>query len=108
MKSKDLIIDYFNSLPEVKRIHELEPYIDNNLEIKNQFDDLKKKQRLMVLKKEKNLDYQKELNDYNLAKEKLLDMPFVEEYLELIDYIHNLLDDLTNGIEDEIYKCVNK
>ena len=108
MNSKDKIIDYFNSLPEVKRIHELEPYIDKNLDIKLQFEDLKQKQRIMVLKKEKNLDFQKELNDYNLAKEKLLDMPFVEEYLELIDYVKFLLDSLTNGIEDNLYKAINE
>ena len=108
MNSKEVIIDYFNSLPEVKRIHELEPFIDKNENIKKQFLDLKKKQRLMVLKKEKNLDYQKELKDYNLAKEELLDMPFVEEYLELIDYVHNLLEDLTNGIELELSELLNK
>ena len=108
MNSKEAIIDYFNSLPEVKRIHELEPFIDKNENIKKQFLDLKKKQRLMVLKKEKNLDYQKELKDYNLAKEELLDMPFVEEYLELIDYVHNLLEDLINGIELELSELLNK
>ncbi len=108
MNSKEEIINYFNSLPEVKRIHELEPFIDKNEEIKNQFLELKKKQRLMVLKKEKHLDYKKELEDYNLTKEALLDMPFVEEYLELVEYIHNLLKDLTSGIEDRINRLLNE
>ena len=108
MNSKEEIINYFNSLPEVKRIHELEPFIDKNEAIKNQFLELKKKQRLMVLKKEKHLDYKKELEDYNLTKEALLDMPFVEEYLELVEYIHNLLKDLTSGIEDRINRLLNE
>ena len=54
MKTKDKIIDYFNSLPEVKRLKELEPYIKNNPEIINRFTELKNIQKKMVASKEFN------------------------------------------------------
>ena len=107
MNSKEKIIEYFNSLPEVKRIKELEPYIDKNELIHNQFELVKKCQRAFVLKKEKKEDYTKELEKYNLEKEKLLDMTFVEEYLELENIVNDMLNDLTKGIENELYKMIN-
>ena len=42
MNTKDEIIKYFNDLEEVKRIKELEPYIKNNEEINNKFNELKR------------------------------------------------------------------
>ena len=107
MSSKEKIISYFNSLPEVKRIKELEPYIDKNKQINDQFNLVKKCQRAFVLKKEKKEDYTKELEKYNLEKEKLLNMPFVEEYLELENIVNDMLNDLTKGIEKELYKIIN-
>lgn len=105
--SKNLIIEYFNSLPEVKRIKELEPFIDKNQKIQEQFNLVKKCQREYVLKKEKHLDYEKELEIYNKEKANLIDMPFVEEYLELMDIVHQMLEDLTSSIEKGLYKKIN-
>jgi len=105
--SKDMIIAYFNSLPEVKRIKELEPYIDKNKKIQAQFQLVKKCQRAYVLKKELKQNYDTELEIYNKEKANLLDMPFVEEYLELMDIVHQLLEDLTNSIEKGLYKKIN-
>jgi len=105
--SKDIIIEYFNSLPEVKRIKELEPFIDNNKKIQDQFERVKASQRAYVLKKESKQDFSLELDLYNKEKEKLFDMPFVEEYLELIDIVHEMLNDLTSIIENQLYKKIN-
>ena len=105
--SKDIIIEYFNSLPEVKRIKELEPFIDNNKKIQDQFERVKASQRAYVLKKESKQDFSLELDLYNKEKEKLFDLPFVEEYLELIDIVHEMLNDLTSIIENQLYKKIN-
>ena len=41
MKTKDEIIKYFSELPEVKRIKELEPYIDSNELINSKLNEMK-------------------------------------------------------------------
>ena len=110
MTSKEKIIQYFNDLEEVKRLKELEPYIKSNNEINKKFDELKDIQKKMVASKELELTnqyliYQKE---YNKTKEELLDLPFVDEYLELVDYVNQMLDNLANEINYLIDKDINK
>ena len=56
--------NYFNELPEVKRIHELENYIDNNINIKNKFKKLKSLQKKLVNSKEFN-----QINQYKVYEE---------------------------------------
>jgi len=63
LKTKDEIIKYFNDLEEVKRIKELEPYIKNNEEINNKFNELKDIQKQMINSKEFN-----QFNQYNVLK----------------------------------------
>ena len=109
MNSKDKLIEYFNNLEEVKRIKELEGYIDNNKDIKNKFNELKDLQKKLVNAKEYNQinQYNVYLKDYNNLKKELLDLPFVEEYLELLDYVNNMLNYLTKSIEIDIDKKIN-
>ncbi|MCR5349614.1 MAG: YlbF family regulator [Acholeplasmatales bacterium] len=109
MNSKDKLIEYFNSLPEVKRIKELEHYIDNNEKIKNAFKEIKALQKQMVSSKEFN-----QMNQYNMLKKEYdnklneyLDLPFVSEYCELLEYVNNLLSDLSFQIETDISKKIN-
>jgi len=110
LTSKEKIIQYFNDLEEVKRLKELEPYIKSNNEINKKFDELKDIQKKMVASKEFELTnqyiiYQKE---YNKTKEELLDLPFVDEYLELVDYVNQMLDNLASEINYLIDKDINK
>ena len=109
MNNIDNLKDYFNDLPEVKRIKELEAYIDNNEKINKSFNSLKDIQKKMVSSKEFNQQnqYQIYLNEYNQKKEELLNMPFVEEYLELIEIVGQKLNNLSNLIENELYKKIN-
>ena len=109
MNSLDAIKAYFMDLPEVKRIKELEPYIDNNKEIKAKFKELKEIQKQMVNSKEYNQFNQlKALKvDYELKRKELLNLPFVEEYLELLDIVDNMLVTLADGIENNINKKIN-
>ena len=96
-------------MPEVERIHELEAYIDNNKDIKQAIDSLKDIQRKMVSSKEFNQEkqYQMYLLEYNKKKEELLNMPFLEEYLELIEEVGYKLNDLSYFISNELHKKIN-
>ncbi len=109
MRTKEEIKEYLNSLPEVKRIHELEGYIDNNKEIKLKLKEMKLIQKKMVNSKEYNQmkQYKNQKLEYEKIKAELLDLPFVEEYLELLDIVDNILLTMTNEIEDKINKKIN-
>lgn len=109
MNSKNKLINYFNSLPEVIRIKELENYIDNNQDIKNTFDNLKDIQKKLVNAKEFNQinQYNEYKKEYDKLYELLLSYPFMEEYIELLDYVNNLLINLTNELEYQIDKKIN-
>jgi len=104
------IKNFYNSTPEVKRIHELEHYIDTNLDIKNKLIEIKNKQKQMVNAKECNLvnQYNTYESEYKALKEELLDMPFVEEYLELLEIVDDSLNTFSNEIEEELNKLINK
>ena len=101
--------EYFSNLPEVKRIKELEKYIDTNEEIKKSFNEIKRIQKNLVSSKEFHQDnqYQLYLEEYKNAKMHLLDLPFVEEYLELIEIVGTKLKDASSLIEEELQKTIN-
>jgi cell fate (sporulation/competence/biofilm development) regulator YmcA (YheA/YmcA/DUF963 family) len=100
----------FSKLPEVIRIRELEAFIDNNEEIKSLFNNLKSIQKQMVHAKEYN-----QPNQYNIYKDEydsiynnLLDKPFMEEYLELLEIVDDKLSNFTYAVEKELNKIINK
>ena len=109
MKTKTKIIDYFNELPEVKRLKALEPYIKNNEDINNKYIMMKDLQKKMVASREFDLinQYNEYKKEYEKIKNELLDMPFVEEYLELVDEINQLLNNLSDEINYLIDKEIN-
>lgn len=109
MSRVDFIIDYYNSLPEVKRIHELESFIDNNKEIKANYKRLKFLQKQIVNSKEYHQvnQYNMLVEEYNNLKDVLLNYPFVSEYLEALDIIHNELELFTNGVEFNLNNLIN-
>lgn len=96
--------ELFLELPEVKRVKELEKYINNNSALNEKINNLKLVQKKLVNAKEYN-----QHNQYILYKEEydriyceILDFPFVEEYLELLEEINYILLQLTGTIEDKI------
>lgn len=100
------LIDYYNELPEVKRLKELEPYYDNNKlisEILASMDELNKKMKV-AYGNEDFLCYKSYKDEYYNKYQQLLDIPFVEEFKELIDIIYNRLDMTSKIIEDELKK----
>ena len=109
MNNIEALKNYFNDLPEVKRIHELENYIDNNKDIKKKFSEVKAIQKKLVNAKEFNQvnQYKAYEEEYTKLKSELLDMPFVEEYLELLDLVDQMLISLTDSIEYKLDKKIN-
>ena len=90
----------------VKRIHSLEKVIDNNENINSKLIELKELQKKMVNAKEFN-----QINQYKVYKEEyddlydeILEFPFVEEYLELLEEANNKLLDICYIIENKINK----
>ncbi len=109
MSRIDGVIEYFNSLTEVKRIHELENFIDNNKEIKRTFLEIKRLQKQIVNSKEYNQvkQYTIQMKEYENLKNKLLDFPFVAEYLEALDIIYKELTMFTSNVEDKLNIILN-
>ena len=106
MSRIDCLIDYYKDLPEVKRLKELEPYYDNNKEIARLLDEMDNLNKLMknAYGKEDYFNYKQYKEQYYNKYQELLDIPFVEEFKELIDIIYNMLDTTSQIIENEIKK----
>ncbi len=90
----------------VKRIQSLEKIIDNNPTLNEKLNSLKDLQKKMVNAKEFN-----QINQYKAYKEEydklyaeILEFPFVEEYLELLEQANNILLDICYIIENKINK----
>lgn len=90
----------------VKRIQSLEKIIDNNPTLNEKLNSLKELQKKMVNAKEFN-----QINQYKAYKEEydklyaeILEFPFVEEYLELLEQANNILLDICYIIENKINK----
>ena len=100
------LIDYYSSLPEVQRLKELESYIDNNKDLQQKINelDLLKVEVKEALQNEDYEQYRKSKALYDIKYEQILDIPFVEEYIELINIIYNRLELTANIIEKEIRK----
>ena len=109
VNSFNKIKDYFLDLPEVKRIKELENYIDNNKDINESFNKIKDIQKQLVNSKEFNQmnQYSILLNEYEKEKDRLINLPFVEEYLELLEIVNNMLLNLTEEISNKLNKEIN-
>ncbi len=98
------LTELFLELPEVKRIKELEKFINNNLTLNEKINNLKLIQKKLVNAKEYHQQKQYILykEEYDKVYSEILDFPFVEEYLELLEDVNQLLNQVTGIIEDKI------
>ncbi len=103
------LLDYFNNIPEVIRLKELKNYIESNEKIINKFDEIKDLQKKMVNAKEFNQINQLKVyeEEYKRLNSELLDIPFVEEYLELMNQVDLMIQGFVNNVEYEINKKIN-
>ena len=87
------LLDYFNNIPEVIRLKELKNYIESNEKIINKFDEIN---QLKVYE-----------DEYKRLNQELLDIPFVEEYLELMNYVDQMINSFVKEVEYQIDKKIN-
>ena len=90
----------------VKRIQSLEKIIDNNPTLNEKLNSLKELQKKMVNAKEFNQinQYKAYKEEYDKLYSEILEFPFVEEYLELLEQANNILLDICYIIENKINK----
>lgn len=102
--NNEKIIYYFNNDPRVIRIKELENYIDNNEIIQNKYKELLNLQKKLINSKEfKQIrQYKIYQNMYKNMKDEFLDLPFVEEYIELINECYDEIKDFRDQVEEKI------
>lgn len=107
-KSIEEMKQFLLELPEVKRIHELEHYIDTNEDIQITFEEMKSKQKQFVTAKEFKQVKQAQIykEEYENIKLKLFDLPFVEEYFELLEYLNVMFKNIALEIQDKLNKII--
>ena len=103
------LLDYFNNIPEVIRLKELKNYIESNEKIINKFDEIKNIQKQIVNAREFNQINQLKVyeDEYKRLNQELLDIPFVEEYLELMNYVDQMIKSFVKEVEYQIDKKIN-
>jgi len=103
------LLDYFNNIPEVIRLKELKNYIESNEKIIIKFDEIKNVQKQIVNAREFNQINQLKVyeDEYKRLNQELLDIPFVEEYLELMNYVDQMIKSFVKEVEYQIDKKIN-
>ena len=103
------LLDYFNNIPEVIRLKELKNYIESNEKIIIKFDEIKNVQKQIVNAREFNQINQLKVyeDEYKRLNQELLDIPFVEEYLELMNYVDQMINSFVKEVEYQIDKKIN-
>ncbi|MDE7213743.1 MAG: YlbF family regulator [Anaeroplasmataceae bacterium] len=91
----------FLKMPEVERIHELEDILDKNKSLNELLSKLKLVQKQLVNAKEYNQPKQYTLykKEYDELYSKILDFPFVEEYMDLLEVVNDRLHLVCDRIE---------
>ena len=108
MRLNNKLLDYFNNIPEVIRLKELKNYIESNEKIINKFDEIKNVQKQLVNAREFNQINQLKVyeDEYKRLNQELLDIPFVEEYLELMNYVDQMINSFVKEVEYQIDKKI--
>lgn len=96
----------FLEAPEIKRLKELELVLNGNTQLNEKILALKNKQKQMVNAKEYHQlkQYNVYSSEYQQIYQEILDFPFVEEYLELLEFANEKMLNISNIIEQKINK----
>ena len=88
---------------------ELEPLLDRNVKLNALILSLKETQKKMVNAKEFHQEKQYAIykKEYDALYERVLNFPFVEEYLELLENVNQYLLQVTQVIEAKINGVLN-
>lgn len=102
------LIKAINNDSLIERLHLLETVIDKNPLVNDLFDEMHEVERKLVnaryYKKNSSAEqYEKELES---IKERIEEIPFLDEYLELLDMAYNELKNVFMIIENDINNCI--
>ena len=106
MNNKEKLLSDIKNDKSVKRCHELERMIDENKEIKSLLNKKKYISKEMLAARHIGLintynDYKRQ---YDEIDKEIAKYPLVNEYLELLDYLYNDLEIMTDYITSKINK----
>ena len=109
MKTKQKVLDILNSDAKIKRIQELETFIDNSPVLKELLERKKEVSKQMVACKHIGLynaynEYKKEYDDIDIQ---IANYPNVEEYMELLDEAYNDYEIIVKYIENKVNDKLN-
>lgn len=92
----------------VKRLQALEKVLDQNEVLRQYIDNLKQKQKQMVHAKEFNQQrqYQVYYEEYQNIYHQILEFPFVEEYIALLEEVNDILLTISGCIETTINQAL--
>lgn len=92
--------------PYLERLHHLEAAMDSNKEIVNLINKKKEISKNMINSKVIGLtnNYESLKNEYNTINEQIKDVPFLDEYLDLLEYYNDYLKTIISYLEDGINK----
>lgn len=92
--------------PYLKRLWRLESAMDKNQDIVNLINKKKEISKNMINSKVIGLtnNYNELKNEYNKINEQIKDIPFLDEYLDLLDYYNEYLKTIVSYLEESINK----
>ncbi len=92
--------------PYLERMHNLEMSMDQNKEIVNLINKKKEISKNMINSKVIGLtnNYLALKNEYDIINEQIKDIPFLDEYLDLLEYYNDYLKTIISYLEDAINK----
>ncbi|MGL4949907.1 MAG: YlbF family regulator [Anaeroplasmataceae bacterium] len=99
----DVLNNKISKIDTVAQLKKLEQIVDSNSNIEVEFNKLKDIQkRLVNAKHYKNNNVNLTEKEYNAQKQYINDIPFVEEYLELLEEADNLINCIAKYIDSNI------
>lgn len=100
------LIAAINEKPYIKRLHELESIIDSNEAVTSKLNEMHDIEKKLV-----NARYYGKTNAVKLyqdeldkIKEEISDIPYLDEYLDLLDEAYMEIKNIASIIEDNINK----
>ena len=105
MKTLNKLIQVIQSDTTIQRFQTLERIIDQDENLQQEYRDLLDLQKIMVQRDiKKHPGYEQAKQDYETAKEHLLEHVLMSEYLDLLELINEDVNLIQALIEDEINK----
>lgn len=104
MKEVNNIIELIKSDPKYNRFHEISLLINNDKKIKIKLSKIKniQKELVNVIHLEKNNAIKALQREYESLMDELLEIPLLNEYLDLVNYYNDLILTIKDIIEGEI------